>query len=869
MAKKEESKRLSQNHEEILALVGFVLFVLIFPSVFTYNPLDHHYNTTNPNTPTLNAWGWIGMWIAYLFFFFFGVTSFFVPFLFLIPSVILGFRLFKFEFSRQTSVVLKVLMGGVVLVSMACLLQLLFPSLGQKAYVIPSSGGYLGRELVNHVFAPTFGFWGSSFLLLLIYVIAIVVLFGVDPISSMVHPAREFLRRFTGEVDEGDVKMLEEKISTVSDPKVRARLIRELNQKLEKVGERIRRNSGKELEGVGEGDALGKSTPGQPTVEPKIIDTSMPSIPEPEKGPVRSKGREKIRPMQEESDEAEAEPESIPPRGIPEKVQGRLSRENPTLAPKPEISYENYKLPGMEHLRTQDPASFVAANRDELLAQSQTIVGLFKQFEIIVHPDEITKGPTITRFEFVPNAGVKLDKIVALEKNIAMALRAERINILAPVPGKNTFGIEVANSKKVVILMSEILQNDEWKKSPGRIPVALGKDVYGKVIVGDLTAMPHLLVGGTTGSGKSVCMNSLIVSMLYTFSPADLRIIMIDPKKVEMQVYNRLPHLAVPVVTDPKKVIMALKWVIFEMEKRYEIFAKCGVRNISTFNSRPKPAQPLIEALDLAEELEKEEDTREIPPAPEEDGPAQQTLPIVVPRDSDLIIPDRMPYIVVIIDELADLMLTAPADVESCIARITQMARAAGIHMIVATQTPRADVVTGVIKANIPTRISFQVASKLDSRVILDQNGAEKLLGKGDMLYVPPGSSNPVRAQGVFLSDEEVLAVVDWCAGQAAPAYESEIHTKLSKPASEGDNEITEEDKTLCLKSLEIVRQEKRASTSLLQRRLRLGYTRAARIMDIFEDYGLVGAKEGSNDREILVDLGDPQVYSGIERLFS
>jgi S-DNA-T family DNA segregation ATPase FtsK/SpoIIIE len=340
--------------------------------------------------------------------------------------------------------------------------------------------------------------------------------------------------------------------------------------------------------------------------------------------------------------------------------------------------------------------------------------------------------------------------------------------------------------------------------------------------------------------------------MLYRFTPEELRFIMIDPKVVEMQVYNDLPHLIIPVVTDPKKVLLALRHVIIEMENRYKIFAKTGVRNITSFNGRPmKKTQKELDAEKTATNGTAEE---EKPPMGSVEEYTQK-LNIQVPRDDEPIIPDKLPYIVVIIDELADLMQTAPADVESAIARITQMARAAGIHIIVATQTPRADVITGVIKANIPSRIAFQVASKIDSRVILDENGADRLLGQGDMLYLPPSTSRLIRAQGVLVTDDEIRRLVDFVSAQSPPAYDLAIHEKISNDSSESGEDVTEEDEELVEKCLEIIRQENRASTSLLQRRLRLGYTRAARIVDILEQRGILGPGEGAKPREILVDL--------------
>jgi DNA segregation ATPase FtsK/SpoIIIE, S-DNA-T family len=499
-----------------------------------------------------------------------------------------------------------------------------------------------------------------------------------------------------------------------------------------------------------------------------------------------------------------------------------------------------YQCPSLELLSLVESDNRKAADPAELKEIQNVLIDTLKQFNIGATPGDITRGPTITRYEVYPARGVRVDKIVSLERDLARATRAERINILAPIPGKDTVGIEIANSRKVKVVLREILESEDWIQSKFRIPIVLGKDVYGKIVLGDLAQMPHCLVAGTTGSGKSVCINAIVASILYRFSPDDLRFVMIDPKVVEMQIYNSLPHLIMPVVTDPKKVLLALRWVINEMEKRYKIFAKTGVRNITGFNARPQPrSRKELEAAGL-------EETR---------GESAGS-DIQVPRDDEIPIPAKLPFIVVIIDELADLMQTAPADVETAIARITQMARAAGIHMIVATQTPRADIVTGVIKANIPTRIAFQVASALDSRVILDENGAERLLGQGDMFYRPPGTSRLVRSQGVLVTDEEIHQIVEFASAQGVPHFDANIQAQLES-SSPVEDEVTPEDEDLVTKCLEIIRQEKKASTSMLQRRLRLGYTRAARIVDILERRGIVGPGEGAKPREILVNLDD------------
>ena len=553
--------------------------------------------------------------------------------------------------------------------------------------------------------------------------------------------------------------------------------------------------------------------------------------------------------------------------------------------------FENYELPGFDLLDAQEEDDAPEANREELFSTQRMIIETLKAFGIEVTPGDITRGPTITRYEIYPSTGLRVSRIAQLEADIARATCAERINILAPIPGKDTVGIEIANSLKVAVPLHELLHDPEFRSAKKKIPLALGKDVYGKTVIGDLAAMPHLLVAGATGSGKSVCINSIIASMLFKFGPDELRFIMVDPKVVEMQMYNRLPHLVVPVVTDPKKTVAALKWVVNEMEKRYRIFAKESVRNFDGFNTRPRKEKPVPVAAPVADLLDPAappDPSSETQPALDPNLPASHQAPPWVldevadeqiesiaaalsagelgpeadaddDDDDDEVelfedqIPDRFPYIVVLIDELADLMQTAPADVEMCIARIAQKARAAGIHLIIATQTPRADVVTGIIKANIPCRIAFQVSSQLDSRVILDTKGAEKLVGKGDMLYLPPGSAKLERAQGAFVTDAEIERIIDHCAAQGKPKFETDIHASINSADADEEDDVSEADEELIMKCIEVVRQERKASTSLLQRRLRLGYTRAARMVDILELRGIVGPGDGAKPREVFL----------------
>ncbi len=564
-------------------------------------------------------------------------------------------------------------------------------------------------------------------------------------------------------------------------------------------------------------------------------------------------------------------------------------------------AFRDYQLPDLDMLHWDDATERKPTDKGALLATQGTIVKTLESFGVKVTPGTITRGPSITRYEIYPTDGLRVNKIVQLEADLARATKAEFINILAPIPGKDTVGIEIANSDKVPVPLRELLEDPKFHRGKARIPLALGKDVYGETIIADLASMPHLLVAGTTGSGKSVCINSIIASLLFQFSPDQLRFIMVDPKVVEMQVYSDLPHLIVPVVTEPKRVVAALKWVVNEMDHRYRIFAKEGARNFESFNSRKRktPATPPAPRRTARPKPAVSPDEPELPlfdPLPDGHSFIEQPSPVddpnlvmhavQVPQDSlseeeaaaaeveayytedegayhepeEDEIPDTVPYIVVIIDELADLMQTAPADVENLIARLTQKARAAGIHLIVATQTPRANVITGVIKANIPCRIAFQVASGLDSRVILDTNGAEKLVGKGDMLYLPPGTSKHTRAQGAFIMDDEISTLVEHCKAQGKPMYDQSVQESI-KAASDDEEEVedlNEEDEELLEKCIEVILQERIASTSRLQRRLKLGYTRAARCMDILEKRGIVGPGEGAKPREILISADDP-----------
>lgn len=417
----------------------------------------------------------------------------------------------------------------------------------------------------------------------------------------------------------------------------------------------------------------------------------------------------------------------------------------------------------------------------------------------------VSQGPVVTRYEVQPAPGVKVSKIVNLADDIAMNLSARDVRIEAPVPGKPVVGIEVPNNKTASVALRELLGSDDFKDLKSPIAFALGKDIAGENVYADISKMPHMLIAGATGSGKSVCINSLIVSILYHSGPEDVKMIMIDPKVVELNVFNSIPHLLIPVVTDPKKASSALNWAVNEMTMRYRMFAQKNAKDLAKYNE-------------------------------------------IIMADGE----EKLPQILVIVDELADLMMVAPGEVEDAICRIAQLGRASGIHLVIATQRPSVDVITGIIKANIPSRIAFAVASQIDSRTILDMQGAEKLLGQGDMLFLPRDLPKPVRIQGCFISDKEVQAVTDFLKETAEPKYDAKVIEGIDKDTA-GPIAGMEDVDELFLKAAEVVFEYDQASTSMLQRRLRLGYARAARLIDQMEDFGLISAPDGSKPRQLLM----------------
>jgi S-DNA-T family DNA segregation ATPase FtsK/SpoIIIE len=509
-----------------------------------------------------------------------------------------------------------------------------------------------------------------------------------------------------------------------------------------------------------------------------------------------------------------------------EKPRAKSSKPSPAIDPPSATPTEASldPLPSLSLLSMPaQPEDLITA--DDLTAEANLLLAKLHDFGIEGRVTEIHPGPVVTTFEFEPAAGVKVNQIVSREDDLALALKAQRIRILAPIPGKGTVGVEIPNRRRRTVYLREVLAAPQYETSDAALKVPLGVDVVGQPFVTDLTKMPHLLVAGATGSGKSVCLNAVITGLLFQHSPETLRMVMVDPKMLELSAYNGIPHLVMPVVTEAKRASRALRWAVSEMEKRYKLMATCGARNIAAYNDKVAAGQ--------------------VPAAP----------PV---GDGESPPPERLSYVVVVVDELADLMLTAPAEIEEPIARLAQMARAVGIHLVLATQRPSVDVITGVIKANFPSRIAFQVASKTDSRTVLDMNGAENLLGHGDMLFTPAGKPEPYRVHGAYVSEEETARVVEFWRAKASPAAPVPLATDASivdrEEEAEAAGEENEYDDDLIREAARLVVSHQQGSTSLLQRRLKVGYSRAGRLMDQLESLGVVGPFQGSKARDVLVD---------------
>ncbi len=772
----------------LAAIVCFIVATYLFAALLNYDPNQTRFQST---APTGKNWvGWLGADTVWVLFYSIGVTTWL-----LVPAFYWMFYVAVRNSRHLVGTRVTAIVIGIV--SMSGLLAM-FESVKANDTFPRAWGGMTGQIIYQRLLSEALGPFGSGLLLGTVYCFALLFVITKDIGSEIEKIMANFTQWRAGRAQR------------------KAALAEEKAKRKEDIARQRAASS-----------------------------VTMPPFPVPPVGPTSAK---KIVTPRSADDllakPAVRQPITMAPPDQPreepraQKIALTIVKpEEPKKAKVvlPQSFDENYEFPPLKLLKEQAKAP-AGSSDEEHRHNAETLLRILGEFGVEVSLGEIHVGPVITRYELVPAPGVRVEKIAGLDKNIALGMRAQSVRILAPIPGKAAVGVEVPNLHPTPVGMRELLESEDWANAKAELPIALGRDVSGKPLVSDLAKMPHLMIAGATGSGKSVCINSIVTSLLYSKSPKDVRLIMVDPKVVELKIFNSLPHMFIPVVTEPKKVPAALKWLLGEMEQRYQIFAKANVRNILGFNNRKKDPRHLVE-------------------------PQASLQGLDALGGDDLEIPEHLPYIVAIIDELADLMILAPAEIETSIARLAQLARAAGIHLIIATQRPSVNVITGVIKANLPSRIAFQVASQVDSRTILDTKGAETLIGRGDMLFSPPGTSRLVRAQGAYVGDEEVHDIVEFLKKNGPPQYAHAVQQQIDRASSEDDEEDEAEDgdagsdEELYSRALDVLKSTRRASTSMLQRRLRIGYNRAARIMEMMEEKGIVGPENGSSPREIIGDL--------------
>ncbi|MBF0521626.1 MAG: DNA translocase FtsK [Candidatus Omnitrophica bacterium] len=728
---------MKQEHiSEIKAISILVIGIILLASLMSFVPEDLAWFTSHPNIHAKNLIGTTGAYIGGVLFFIFGYSAYTLVLLVLFWSWN-KFSSRELEFSFAKFIGLLVLIGVV-----SSLLSMIG---GQEDIFKFQRGGILG-SFISDFLVQRLARLGAYILLFAFGTLALIITgeFLVTPIIlNGLEKGRNFLNAFKERLQKKKLA------AELAKPKIGAPV--------------FPKNKPADTKKIVSEKAAGESLEAEEEIE--------------------------------EDEDAELTPKK--------KVEKPKIRIAPSETKKDKVSDEEPKIVGVYHLPSLDlleDAPQVPANKiqDGLMNGAKLLEETLSNFGVLAKVVDIERGPAITRYELEPAPGVKVQKFTTLQDDIALAMKAPTVRIVAPIPGKNRIGIEVPNADSSFVFLKDVLSSNEFRAAGSKLMLALGKDIAGQPMVADLAEMPHLLIAGTTGSGKSVCINGIIMSILFNASPDEVKLIMVDPKMVELAQYNGIPHLLCPTVTDPKKASAVLNWVVGEMESRYKKLSQDGSRNIKMYNEKG----------------------------------------------------NKMPYMVIILDELADLMQVSAKSVESAVTRIAQLSRAVGIHLIIATQRPSVDVLTGVIKANFPARISFKVAQKNDSRVVLDMNGAETLLGRGDMLFIKPGDAKPTRGQGNFVKDKEISEVVQFIRDQQEPLYDESIIQQQKSGGLEGSDEKDE----YYDEAVQLVIETGQASVSILQRRMRLGYTRAARLIDMMEQRGIVGPYCGSKPRDILVD---------------
>ncbi len=778
----ETRKNLQTGARELTGIILLTVGLLMTLALISYHWRDISLLKAPPNSPPANYIGPAGAWFAFSALLTFGVAALLLP-----VGVALAGALLLFQPGQPIR--LRILWWLAVVVSVGGLIHLypdIFYNLCERFNILPVPGGIIGWLVAERLLRWVLGTAG-----------AVILLSGILAGSVFMFIGRDYFRA-----------ILQSTLLAIAAAKER------LEQSREARRGRMERIAREERELAKQKEILEKAVKKEQRLARLAAVT-------PEDGSSDS-ARKRVNPLIPGEMQVPTERKPQPAKSAEATCHPPKSRETTAGSHSPQKNDQPaYILPPLDLLQP------VSSSKDrKIQGDVQTTARILKEtlaeFGIESDVTNIEQGPVVTRYELLPAPGIRVEKIAQLSNNLALTLKATSVRVQAPIPGKGVVGIEVPNAIASKVYLREILEGETWRTSTAAIPLILGKDVAGNDLVADLTSMPHLLIAGSTGSGKTVCINTILTGLLMSQTPDQVRLMLVDPKIVEFAAYNHLPHLVVPVITDPKKVPFGLRWAILEMGNRYKLFARAGVRTIQSYNSRPKPV-------------------------------------LAHPDCEDEPMPDHIPYIVIVIDELADLMSTSQADIENYIARLAQLSRAVGIHMILATQRPSVNVITGTIKANFPARVSFQVAQKVDSRTILDTGGADKLLGRGDMLILPPGTSKLVRAQGAMTTDEDVYAIVNFIKERSQPNYEVAVRETIEKGVEDGEDsggmEDDGADEDLLNTAITIIREAHRASVSLLQRRMKIGYNRAGRLMDVLEDRGIVGPAHGSDPREILIDL--------------
>ena len=786
---------------EAVAVVCLFVGLFVFISLVSYNPFDPSWNTVAATVKPSNLTGRLGATLADLFLQTFGIGAFAIPALVLLMG-------WKWIRSSTISNPFAKALGAVLLMGATC------TAFGFAAQWHPiagtlAAGGVIGLLLAGDL-TTVMNLTGAAMFTAVCWILGLYLVstFKLAKLAQWLHSPTAWFVNIFHRIVSGLFRGVPVRFRAWRDS--RARLAKERAQQ-----RALRRAvARKEVVEAPDTVAAAESRPElseEPPISPPIVDHFAPRFVPPAPRPMEEIPIRTLDQLPPEPPPFEPTPEAIT-------AAVEISRSRTSPAEPPRKQRVSFKLPPMDLL--QEPPPREAFDSLELKETAARIKSKFEEFNVRGSVTQINPGPVVTTFEFKPEAGVKYSRITTLSEDLCLGLQAESI-LIERIPGKPTVGIEVPNTRREVISLRQILESEEFHNSTSPLTVALGKDINGRMKIAALDTMPHLLVAGSTGSGKSVMLNSLIMSILCKATPLQVRLIMVDPKRLEFGLYEGIPHLLTPVITDPKKATNALRNAVLEMERRLKLLATLGVRNIDQYNKKVRQLQLKPRSL-----FEEESDEPELEP---------------------------IPYILILIDELADLMMLERANVEESVARLAQMARAVGMHLVLATQRPSVDVITGLIKANFPSRISFRVATRVDSRTVLDVMGAEHLLGRGDMLFLPPGSSRLVRVHGSYVSEAETNDVVEFWKRQAAPEYDQTF--LLAPPADDEDGDGEEFDgpeDPMYQEAVRVVMEMGKASTSTLQRRLRLGYGRAARILDMMQRDGLIGPPDGSRPREVL-----------------